>query len=185
MKKIILLMAILALLCAGCTPYSELVPETPLDVVEVAMYVVSGGSSPEHLVLGPNGEPAVLSAPTGIGALISQQLSYEVVSLTENGDTATAVLNITSPDAVSLVYQALDGMQTYDEEAFVAQMERLLSDAPPTKVFQVNVELVKVDGTWCIQVNEEFSNAVTGGLIAEYSAVQQRILEAYLKGGEG
>lgn len=184
MKKLIFLFLVLAVLCAGCTPYSELVPQTPQDVLDVAMYVVAGGTSPEPLILGPDGTPTALRAPTGLGALISEKITYEVVSLTENGDTAAAALNITAPDAVSLVYQALEGMEVYDEEAFTANMESLLADAP-TKVFSVELELVRIDGTWCMKVNEDFSNAITGGLMAEYNAVQQAILDKLTEGGEG
>ena len=184
MKKLIPLLMIVAVLFAGCTPYSELVPQTPRDVLDVAMYVVTGGSNPAPLVVGADGSPGALRAPTGLAAQISAKVTCEVVSLTENGDTAAAVLNITAPDAVGLFYQALEGMKTYDEEAFTEKFEGLLADAP-TKVFPVELELVRLEGVWCIQINEDFSNAITGGLMAEYTAVQQAILDKLTEGGEG
>ena len=185
MKKVILLTAILALLCAGCTPYSEVVPETPQDVLEIGMYVLTGGANPESMVVGADGTPSALRAPTGLAAQISSQLSYEVVSVTETGDTATAVMNITAPDAVNLMYTALESLETYDEAAFTAEFEKLLTNAPATKTFSVNVQLQKLEGKWCMVMSDELSNALTGGLMAEYNAVRQAILDKLMEGGEG
>ena len=50
MKKILLFCVIAALLLAGCTPFSEVVPETPQDVIEIGMYVLTGGVNPESMV---------------------------------------------------------------------------------------------------------------------------------------
>lgn len=185
MKKMMIIAVVLALLCAGCTPYSEVVPETPQDVVEIGMYVITGGTNPESMVIGADGTPSPLRAPTGLAAKISEQLSYEVVSITETGDTATAVLNITAPDAVSLMYQALDGMETYDEAAFVEAFDKLLANAPATKTFTVDVQMQKTDGKWCMVMNDALSNALTGGLMAEYNTVRQAILDKLMEGGAG
>lgn len=170
-------------LCAGCTPYSELVPKTPRDVLDVAMYVLTGGESAQPLLLGTNGKPVAMSAPTGLAKLIAEKVSYEVVSITEEGDSATAMLNITAPDAVPLVYQALEGMESFDEEAFTEAMQAQLEDDPATVNYNVQVQLQRVDGTWCMVSNAEFSNAITGGLMNKYNEVQQAIYDAFVKGG--
>ena len=184
MKRLFLCSLVLALLlCAGCTPYSEIVPQTPLEVLEIGMYVLTGGKNPEPMIIGADGTPSPLSAPTGLAAEISKQMTYEVVTMVESGDTAAAVMNITVPDAVALMYQALDGMETYDEEAFVAAYEKLLANAPLTKTFTVDVQLQKVDGKWCMVMNDALSNALTGGLMAEYNKIQQAILDKMTEGG--
>lgn len=186
MKRLVILCLALALiLCAGCTPYSEIVPQTPQDVLQIGMYVLTGGKNPESMIIGADGTPSALRAPTGLAAGISQQMTYEVVSLTESGETAAAVLNVTVPDAVALMYQALDGMETYDEAAFVEAFEKLLDNAPATKTFTVDVQLQKVDGKWCMVMNDALSNALTGGLMAEYNTVRQAILDKLMEGGAG
>ncbi len=184
MKKRILLLLLVVTLLAGCTPYSELIPETPMDVLDVTMYVVSGGSSSQSLILGTDEKPVGMSAPTGLAALIGKKITYEVVSITENGDTAEAVLKITAPDCVSLVYQGIEGMDTYDEAVFTENVEKLLSGDVKTNTYDVTVQLQKVQGSWCLIINEQFSDAITGGLMSKYNEVQQAIYDAFAKGGD-
>lgn len=185
MKKRIIACVVLALLLCGCTPYSELVPETPQDLMEVMEYVLAGGESHQPLIMGSEGTPVYLATPTGLAGVISSKVQLEVASVTESGETATAVLNITAPDAVALVHQAIEGMQTYDEAVFTENMEKLLGEEYATKVFTVEVELRKVNGTWCMVTNEAFSDAITGGLVSSYTEIQQTIFDAFVKGGEG
>ena len=185
MKRWIVVLVLMGVLLAGCTPYSELVPKTPRDVLDVTMYVLTGGSSAQPLIIGNDGKPAYLSAPTGLAAMISEKVTYEVVSITENGDSATAVLKITAPDTVNLVYDCLEGMETYDEEAFTARMEETLKTSTATVSNTVELQLQKVEGSWCIVMDPAFSDAITGGLMTRYNEVQQAIFDAFQKGGEG
>lgn len=185
MKKTVIVCVVLALLLVGCTPYSELVPETPQDLLDIVEYVLAGGESYQPLIMGTEGTPVYLSTPTGLAGVISSKVQMEAVSVTESGETAKAVLNITAPDAVALVHQAIEGMETYDEAVFTGNMGTLLGKEHATKVFTVEVELRKVDGAWCMVTNEAFSDAITGGLMSSYNEVQQAIFDAFVKGGEG
>lgn len=124
-----------------------------------------------------------LAGHSGIAGQISAGTTYEVVSVEGKGDSGKAVLDITTTDAVALVYDAIEGMETFDEAQFLANMEALLSDAQ-TKTFRVEVELRQVDGQWLVVMNAQLSNAITGGLLDEYNTLQQKMLENMAKGGE-
>ena len=192
MKRSIFLIALVLLLCAGCArpiedetrPTAAAGAETPREALEAAMEVLSGEENDLPVFQGADGSPVSVTVNTGLAGVISRQSSYEVKSVeTENG-TATASLEITVPDISKLVHQALQSMDGFDEEAFAAALEALLEQNTDTKTYEVTVELTEIQGCWCIVPNAELSNALTGGLLEEYAAVRQEILDALAKGGE-
>jgi hypothetical protein len=97
---------------------------------------------------------------------------------------ATARLRITAPDAVALVTQAVSGMDSLDEALLTQNMEQLLSGSFATVAFSVEVQLVQVEGTWCLVPNDQWSDAITGGLISRYAQLQLAILEALAGGAD-
>lgn len=190
MKRVFLLLALVLIFCAGCIPNegTDTVPngaETPEEALEIAMSVLSGGESDRPVFQGANGAPVSSSGNTGLAGAISRQTSYEVKSVETADGITTALLEITAPDMTKLVREALKGMEGFDEEAFSAALEALLERNSDTKTFTVQVELTQIQGCWCVIPNAELSNAVTGGLMEEYTAVRQSILDALAKGGDG
>lgn len=190
MKRTFLLILLVLLFCAGCIPNEGTDnitggAETPEEALEVAMSVLSGGESDRPVFQGANGSPVSSAGNTGLAAVISRQTSYEMKSVETADGTTTALLEITAPDMGKLVREALEGMEGFDEEAFTAALEALLAGNPDTKTFTVTVELTEIQGCWCIIPNDELSNAVTGGLMEEYTTVRQTILDALAEGGDG
>lgn len=183
--RILGLLLALVMLC-GCGRDAKPKPaskKTLEKTVSTAMAALTVGEEDTPVFLGVDGEPVALHGNSGIAGKISASTTYEVVSVEGLGDSGTVVLDITTADAVTLVYDAIEGMEKFDEEQFLANLERLLPDAK-TKTFRVEVELRQVDGQWLVVMNAQLSNAITGGLLDEYNALQQKMLEGAAKGGE-
>ncbi len=187
MKKVrfIGLLLALTMLC-GCFGGSKPKPASKKDLektVTTAMAALTVGDVDEAVFLGVDGKPVSLAGNSGIAGKISAGTTYEVVSVEAEGKTGKAVLDITTTDAVALVYSAIEGMEVFDQAKFLENLENLIPDAP-TRTFRVEVELRQADGQWLVVMNAQLSNAVTGGLLNEYNALQQELLGSIGKGGE-
>lgn len=185
MKRVLALLLAALLVCslAACNAERE---EKKRESAENALEdsleaLVEGG---EVWVLGAGGSAVAMKQAEGLGGLIAGQLDVDIESVKERGKSATAELKVTAPDAASLVKEALGDMSAFDEAAFTERLTQLLENAEET-VFVVEVELELVDDAWCIVPNEEFSNAISGGLLSEYMTVRQTIMDALVEGGDG
>jgi uncharacterized lipoprotein len=185
MKKLIAIVAALLLL-AGCTPESGKKQTVPADkVMEQSLEALVTGEG-DTMILASDGTAVAMGKPTGIAGVISGQLRYDVESVEVDGEKAEAEIEITAPDTVKLVQKALEGMTTFDEATFLLKMKQLAAEEPETVTFSLTVDMVLAENGWCIVPDNEFSNAITGGLANEYTAVRQAFLEALAKeGGEG
>lgn len=187
MKKRILsgIVLILAMiLFAGCIPNEEAGAATPEDALAAAMTAMTADTqSGQKIFLGSDGQPIAPAANEGLALEISRLVTYSVTSVETDGDTATAQLEITAPDAAQLVKDALAGMETFDAEAFTVALEALLADEPAMKTFTVTVKLTRIDGAWYVLSNAEYANAITGGLVEAYNTVRQNIIDGLQKGG--
>ena len=185
MKMIRLIGLLLALtVLFGCGGKDKPVSEKDLKkTVSAAMGALTAGDVEEAVFLGVDGEPVSLSGHSGIAGKIAALTTYEVVSVEGQGKTGKAVLDITAADAVALVYGAIEGMEAFDQTQFLTNLEAMLPDAP-TRTFRVEVQLQQVDGRWLMVMNAQLSNAITGGLLDEYNALQQELLENAGKAGE-
>lgn len=154
------------------------------QTLELAMDGLVSGGTEEPVLLGVDGKPAPIRPATGIAGLISAKLQYEIVSVETEGESGVATLRITAPDTLSLVTQAVAGMESYDEALLTERMQQLLAGEFATLEYSVEVELVLLEQNWCIISNSEFSDAITGGMISHYVQLQTVIMEA-LAGGEG
>ena len=186
MRKVRLIGLLLALsLLWGCGGGSKSKPASKKDLektVTAAMTALTVGEVEEPVFLGTDGEAVSLSGHSGIAGKIAAGTTFEVVSVEGKGKSGKAVLDITTADAVTLVYSAIEGMETFDQAQFLTNLEKLLPDAP-VKTFRVEVELQQVDGRWLVVMNAQLSNAITGGLLDEYNTLQQKLLENAGKDG--
>lgn len=186
MRKVRLIGLLLALsLLWGCGGGSKSKPASKKDLektVTAAMTALTVGEVEEPMFLGTDGEAVSLSGHSGIAGKIAAGTTFEVVSVEGKGKSGKAVLDITTADAVTLVYSAIEGMETFDQAQFLTNLEKLLPDAP-VKTFRVEVELQQVDGRWLVVMNAQLSNAITGGLLDEYNTLQQKLLENAGKDG--
>lgn len=154
------------------------------ETVRLALDGIISGGTEQPVLLGITGEPVPVSPATGVAGLISAKLEYEILSVQTQETSGLAQLRITAPDAVVLIQTAIAAMEQFDEAQLLTQVEQLLKQEYATVEYSVEVELAKVEKTWCVVTNEAFSDAITGGLISRYTQVQQTIMDA-LAGGEG
>lgn len=185
MKRVfaLLLAALLVLSLAGCQVEEtrrKKKTESAEDALQDSLEALAEGGT---MMLAPDGSAVGMNPATGVASCITGALEFEIRSVKERSSSATAELEISAPDAVALVQQALEDMETFDEAVFLEKLEQLAENAEK-KTFSVTVELTLADDCWCIIPNAEFSNAITGGLTGEYAAVRQSILDALTKGGE-
>ncbi len=157
---------------------------TPQEVISIAMDGLTGDGTDEAVLLGADGTPVGISKATGLAALITGKVRYEILSVEVTETSAVASLSVTAPDAMALVLEALENMERYDEAVFMERMTRLLESKGKTLTKTVQVELVLVGDQWCMVVNPDFSDAITGGMISRYAELQEAIVAAMKKGDE-
>ena len=135
------------------------------DLTEaIAALTGQEGVENAHL-LGENGEPMEDFSYEGGTAIVAQHVRIETKSVTGEGDHAQAVLSITSPDLYPLIGEAVKDMDAVDEEKMTENLTALLqAGGYAEKTYEVTVELKSIDGIWYIEQNEEFQNALAGGL---------------------
>lgn len=195
MKKLCLLLAglLLVSLC-GCESGlrddkqddRETLPAlTAEEALDEALDALTGGENPGYpVLLGADGQPATVQN-TGVAMLLSSHVTCKVTEFTAGEDTATAQVKITAPDSQKLLTQALDNMASFDEEALYTQIEALLKNDPAMVSDTVQVQLVYVEGHWCVVPDFALSNALTGGLTQAYMDIQAMLISQLQKGGEG
>lgn len=198
MKKLCFLLALL-LVFALCGCDSNLDPDddddddddrsptvvlTAEETLQEALNALTGRESEGHAVLlGADGYPAI-PQNTGIAQLLSACVTFQIKDISSKSSSATAQVKITAPDAPQLLRQAIEGMDTVEEEALYAKIETLLAQEYPTVEHTVEISLVKADESWCVVPSFELSNALTGGLTQAYMDAQQNLLSQLMEGGE-
>lgn len=135
-------------------------------------------------VLAPDGTPADGGANEGLAQVITSMLEYEILSVTEEDDTATSTVRITAPDTPAILDDVLADIDDYDVEVFVSRMEDALRTDSRTVEFTVEVTLQGVDGVWYLVPDGQLTNAMTGGLLQVYADQVQSIQDG-LMGGSG
>ncbi len=188
MKKLAFLMALL-LVCSLCGCQSGLseggtASLSPEDTLTEALQALTVGSSTGHAVLlGADGTPAV-PHNSGIALLLSGCVQYDIREFSAEENSATALVDITAPDAPALLLEATEAIDATDSQALAAWMEEALRGDYPTSEHTVTVQLVKAEGQWCVVTDFALSNALTGGLAQEYLQLQQQILGQLQEGGD-
>lgn len=174
MKKMILAALVLALVLTlmGCGAKAEM--KEALDRFMTSL--VSGGEDAGYI--DSNGEVITGISNDGIAGELMQRVTYKVLGAKD----AEVTLEISAPDAVFLVEQAVAGMDTFDADRFLAEMEILLAGEMPMRAFTVNVQMQEVEERWYPVLSSELINALTGGMPEAYAAVQQQIIESLMKG---
>lgn len=191
MKKLCLLLAaLMALSLCGChaeetsrdrekksSVSADKALEQSLDALTV------GAEEGSAVMVGADG---TLTTPenSGMAAILSQYVRYEVETVEEDGDTAVATVNITAPDSVTVLKQVMEVSDDPASQEFQDQLTKVLENEPPMMDFSVEVQLQKTDEGWGIVPSFELSNALTGGLAAEYRNLYEQLMDGMLEGGE-
>ena len=167
-KVTILLLAFCLVFLAACGSPS------PSDALKADLE--NAKSSPDEIMdgLGSDG-----FGEEATQALIDKVLEfdYEIGEESIDGDTSTVELTITtyplgdifttvlselfSSDMEELASMTEDELMAWMDETLISQLDA----AEKTYVTDVTVTLNQEDGQWVVQEDQEFSNALTGGMI--------------------
>ena len=171
-KKLLPLIA-LVLMLMGCGAKAEMT-----DAIDgFFTSLVSGGGDSRYI--DTNGEMIAGMANTGLAGELMQCVTYKVLKVKD----ATVTLAVTAPDAAVLLEQAVEGMETFNADLFMAEMESLLAGDVPMRIFTVEVQMQEMEGKWYPTLSSELISALTGGMPEAYAVVQQKIIDNLMKGG--
>lgn len=185
MKKItlILISTLLVFILAACS--SAVTPKEvvekgitsikELNLIQIQKYFNTDEISDENDILGEDFEVENME----IFALMTKNISYEVIDEKIDGDEATVKAKITNinmtvimgeyiTQALALAFSQI-GQTDVDEDEIQKQMEDLLVDLLSKEdnemiTTEVDVKLNKVDKDWKIDLNDDLVNALFGGL---------------------
>ncbi len=185
MKKItlILISTLLVFILAACS--SAVTPKEvvekgitsikELNLIQIQKYFNTDEISDENDILGEDFEVENME----IFALMTKNISYEVIDEKIDGDEATVKAKITNinmtvimgeyiTQALALAFSQI-GQTDVDEDEIQKQMEDLLVDLLSKEdnemiTTEVDVKLNKVDEDWKIDLNDDLVNALFGGL---------------------
>lgn len=186
MKKIIILfmstLLVFALAACSSTVTAKEVVEKGitsiknLDIVQIQKYFDTDDISDENDLLGDDFEVENME----VFALMTKNLSYEIIDEKIDGDTATVKAKITNinmtiimgkyiTEALALAFSQI-GETDVDEAELEKQMEDLLVDLLSQEEIEmitteVGIKLNKVDEDWKIDLNDELINALFGGIM--------------------
>ena len=149
-------------------PPAPVTPEMVAEDLTEAFAALTGaeGAVNAHL-LGAGDEPLEDFSYQGGAAIAAKYIKIQTKSVSGQGDTAQAVLAITSPDLLPLIEKAVTGMESMDEEAMNENLAALLKAGDYAKTeYEVTVALRNIGGVWYIEQNEDLQNALAGGLFA-------------------
>ncbi|MBS3991378.1 MAG: hypothetical protein KGZ51_04835 [Erysipelothrix sp.] len=193
MKKIILLFISTLLIftlvaCSSKETPKEVVEKgisaiKNLDLIQIQKYFNADEISDENDVFGQDFD--VENAE--IFALMTKNLTYEIINVNTNDKVATVETKITNinmavimkdfiTQALILAFEQI-GETEVDEEEMQKQMEDLLIELLSKEdnemiTTEVDIELNEVDGEWKIDLNDELINALFGGLTSVVDEIQ-------------
>jgi hypothetical protein len=147
-----------------------------LDIVQIQKYFNTNDITDESDILGDDFEVENME----IFALMTKNLSYEIIEEKIDGDTATVKAKITNinmtiimgeyiTQALALAFSQI-GQTDVDEAEMEKQMEELLVDLLSKDdiamlTTEVDIKLNKIDKDWKIDLNDELINALFGGIM--------------------
>ena len=180
MKKVIpcLLLTLLFLLFSACRNNEE---EVVSEVNSVASSDIATKENLESGAFEAFALAAKFDTADDTPAFLTRMESLvkvEVLSLTQDGDTAEAKLRISSPDLVLVIESLADATYSSEDE-----MNKALTSAlgeAELLVTELDVKYFYVDGEWEIYMTDEFFNAYYGGVLD----IREDLFEE-LYGGEG
>lgn len=118
---------------------------------------------------------------------VFSSLEYQTVSFFQkDSSTVEVIVNVTTLDLTAILGQCMKivmaeyvetGAKMTDEE-LDAKTEEVLKaeigkEGLPTRTSQVKVDVKKIDNVWKVQLNPEFQNAISGGLIGSIAKARQ------------
>lgn len=176
---IIAVMLLLAIVLTGCGK-----GETPEQAVTSALNAIKNEDweTAEKYFTGEFSEEDLENSEDEgeILNLLFRNLSFNIVSSSEDGDTATVKTELTNIDMNVLMKEyireamaiamenALAGDDAKSDEEMEAEIQQLLTDLlekedNETVTTTIDINLTKQDNSWIIEADDEFLDALSGG----------------------
>ena len=103
-------------------------------------------------------------------------LTFEILSSTEEGDTATVKVSITNVDMANAMSQAISEMislafaglseEELEQKSTEAMISAIANNKDTTYTKEVDISLVKGENNWLIVPDNDLADAITGGLVS-------------------
>ncbi len=155
---------------------------TIVVIISIVSYVACSRGEKEKI---PNGSVteiySYLPSEYSIDKMSKDTLSYKILektyiektSETYSGETGDLVLQVSTPDFISLIEKEVKALGdvnavSFDEQKKKVQenmMASLENNDYPKKETTVNVKVKKEDGKWKIEPNDEFADAISGHMM--------------------
>lgn len=151
--------------------------------------IEEGQELPGVSMLAEDQETIITIQNTGIAEQLAGEMEFEIISVTAEGEEGEAELKLTVPDASQLFADVISQMDVSDVEAENTEvllervMEAIEDKEYDTMTCTVTVELRMLQDQWYLVNNQEFSNAISGGLLQAYAKNRQEMIDN-MGGGE-
>ena len=110
------------------------------------------------------------------GKAFVENLTFEILSSTEEGDTATVKVSITNVDMANAMSQAISEMislafaglseEELEQKSTEAMISAIANNKDTTYTKEVEISLVKGENNWLIVPDNDLADAITGGLVS-------------------
>lgn len=156
-----------------------LIPESPRKVLENTLNELKVGAYDQNMLSGLlEGEDDFNKEAQ---KLLFEKLEWKIIEVKEEGDTATAQVEITNKDFKTIIGNymqkalkaAFSGQNVNEAEMTNYLMEELRNEEIQTVTNNQSIVLQKQDGKWKVAEEENFVNAVLPGLYEAISAFGQ------------
>lgn len=174
----IMIMAILSAFLTGCDGISVSNPgSVKNDLSTTLSAVISSDSNNAAYILSQNGNKIVRLTNGQNANDIVSHIQYEIKDVKGGwGGDASATIQMIVPNMPELVNQEVSKVSASTTDISSAVSNRLSGDFPK-KEYDITAELKQIDNHWYLVMNDELSDAVTGGLWTYYKQMEEDTFE--------
>ena len=112
---------------------------------------------------------------------IIEKVEYEIADISIDKNVAEAEVKVIAPNTYVILESIASTMQENNVIELLDIFNKQLDEDYPIKEFNVTVNLKLVDEHWYLIVDGQLSNALTGGLVEQYSIMGEDIIEQLLE----
>lgn len=115
---------------------------------------------------------------------IASLVTFEIVDTSEDSDTATAKIKLTSPDVYQMIVEIASELQEDNVETLLDMLDDNLDGDYAVREYEIAVDLKLINEHWYLIPNGELANAFSGGIVEQYSMMGQDIINKLIEEGE-
>lgn len=117
---------------------------------------------------------------------VMSNMKYKLNNITidtadDGTDFATIKCEIKNVDMQDILYQFQNANYEYNEENLNLMLDKINSKKFKTKIFNIDIVMMKVDDDWYLYETPDFNDAITGGLYSLYTDMENSILNELTK----